>query len=107
VNVPGRLPDDLDVDVGDAGHPLHLAARVRLERIAHPTAGRRHRHLDLDPVATVFNLLILFEDQRPAERQISGMIFVHFEGGRTPECSISWSENLHERAAHKSQDRAC
>src|SRR3984893_4255009 len=51
--VPGRIPDDLDVDLGNAGNRLHLRACVLFQHIAHSAARRGHGHLDLDPVATV------------------------------------------------------
>src|SRR6266849_8132975 len=51
--VPGRIPDDLDVDPPDAGNALHLAPDVLLEHVAHAAPGRGHGHLDLDPVAAL------------------------------------------------------
>jgi hypothetical protein len=48
VDGPGWVPDEVDLDVLDAGHVEDSAGGVGAEHVAHPAAWRGHGHVDLD-----------------------------------------------------------
>src|SRR5680860_1433568 len=72
VLAPGWVPDQLDVDVTDAGNGLDRGACVFFEDVAHAAAGSRHGHLDLDAVGAVGERLCLAEVDQPQVHDIDG-----------------------------------